>query len=278
MMASDYIIDVNEQSFEFEVIFYSQNTPVIVDFWANWCRPCKTLGPILERLALESQGGFRLARVDVDSNPNLAIKFNVRTIPTVKAFSAGSVISEFAGLLPEPRLRDFLKNITPPSPTNLLMEKADSLLSQHDWTKAENDYRKVLEMNPDQPEVLLGLIKTLLARGESAESGSILNNFPPSNSYSSAEMLLPYLKALTALHDGILPDETDLDAAFKNNIRLAQRGQFLPALDGLLDILRQDRNYQDGWGRQTFLALLELLGREDPNTRQYRSELASILF
>ena len=119
MMASDNIVDVTEANFQYEVISYSENTPVVVDFWAEWCRPCKTLGPLLERLAHEAQGSFRLARVDVDANPNLALHYGVRSIPTVKAFSQGEVVGEFSGLQPEGRIREFLSRITPPSPLAL---------------------------------------------------------------------------------------------------------------------------------------------------------------
>jgi len=98
MMASDHIISVTEADFEYEVIAYSKQMPVVVDFWAEWCGPCKTLGPILERLAQEANGAFRLAKVDVDANPNLALRFSVRSIPNVKAFQDGQVVAEFVGM------------------------------------------------------------------------------------------------------------------------------------------------------------------------------------
>ncbi|NMB88948.1 MAG: co-chaperone YbbN, partial [Chloroflexi bacterium] len=96
------IIDVTEADFNYEVINYSHNLPVLVDFWATWCRPCQVLSPMLETLTNEAGGAFRLAKVDVDANPNLSIQYNVRSIPTVKAFSSGDVIAELAGLQPEP--------------------------------------------------------------------------------------------------------------------------------------------------------------------------------
>jgi putative thioredoxin len=275
---TDYIIDVNETDFEYEVISYSHNTPVVVDFWAEWCRPCKTLGPILEKLAIEMKGAFRLARLDVDQNPNLAILYNVRSIPTVKAFSEGEPVSEFVGLLPEPRIREFVLSITPPSGLNLALEKAKSLLLQHDWKDAAPLYQEVLEQNPDHPAALLGLAKCMLALGQHHEALAILTAFPASKEFKQSEILLPFARAITAYQTNQLPEEDELDAAYRNCIRLALRGNNLAALDGLLDILRQNRHYRQDKARLTFLSLLELQGEEDPQTRQYRAELASTLF
>ena len=130
-MASEYIKIVTESDFEYEVIAYSNQIPVIVDFWAEWCRPCKTLTPILEKYAEEAQGTFRLAKVNVDDNPNLALRFSVRSIPNVKAFRDGQVVSEFLGLQPEPRVKEFIRNLAP-SQIDLLLEKGQSQLETHE--------------------------------------------------------------------------------------------------------------------------------------------------
>src|SRR5512140_1837277 len=169
MTPSDFIVNVSETDFEYEVLSYSQNVPVVVEFWAEWCQPCKTLGPMLERLTEEAGGTFRLARVDVDANPNLALRYGVRSIPTVKAISQGQVVGEFAGLQPENRVREFLSRLAPPSENALAKEKADSLLAEHHWAEAETIYRKLEEQTQNQPDVLLGLVKTLLAQGKSGE-------------------------------------------------------------------------------------------------------------
>lgn len=277
MMAAN-IIDVTESDFEYEVMAYSQNTPVVVDFWATWCRPCKTLGPMLESIAREAEGAFRLARVDVDANPALALRFAVRSIPTVKAFSGAQVVSEFVGLIPEERLREFIAKITPPSPLTLALEKAQSLLSLHQWASAEQLFRDLVETYPDHGVSTLGLVKALLAQNKSRESLEILRNFPPSKQYQQAQQLLPYAEAAVDAQNGRLPQETELDAAFNTAIRLAGKGNFEAALDGLLDILRQERTYRNGRARLVILALLDIMGDENEITRQYRSELASVLF
>lgn len=281
MMSPDYIVDVSEADFEYEVLAYSQNVPVVVDFWAAWCRPCRDLGALLVRLADEAQGRFRLARVNVDENPNLALRYGVRSLPTVKAFVNGQVVAEFVGAIPEPRLREFLERLQPPSPTALKLEKAESLLTEGEWAEAEKLFREVLDEEGEDPRALLGLVKALLAQGKGYEGLAILEAFPPSRQYTQAMMLKPYAQALVDLrqHWGLKDDEEDeLAAAYWNAIRLASRGNILAALDGLLDVLRQDKRYREDQARQVVLSLLEILGEENPLTRQYRNELALILF
>ncbi len=278
MMASDFIVDVSEIDFEFEVLAYSQNTPVVVDFWAPWCQPCKTLTPMLESMANESQGAFRLARVNVDDNPNLAMRYGVRSIPTVKAFSQGQVVGEFVGLQPQERVREFLTRLLPPSKTALAIEKATSLLADHQWSSAEKLFRELDDEDPGKPVIQLGLLKAILAQGNGAEAAVLLRNFPASREFPYAEKLRPLAEGLVKFDANQLPDEIDLDANFRSSLRLARRGNLEAAMDGLLDLLRQDRQYRGGQGRQVMLSLLELYGPEDITGRQYRKELASVLF
>jgi putative thioredoxin len=277
-MSSEFVINVNENNFESEVLAYSQNVPVLVDFWAEWSAPCKILGPLLEKLTEEGQGSFRLARVDVDSNKNLTIRYGIRSIPVVKAFLKGQVVAELTGLQPEAKIREFIRTISP-SPADLLVEKGSSYIREKNWLKAESAYREALSMDPGLPVGLLGLSRCLLARGEGSESLSILNRFPASHEYTNAENLLP-LAQIFAVKPEAMTTSTDdpLEAAFWNSIRLARRGNFPAALDGLLDIIRKNKGYKDGMTRQIILSILQVMGDEDPDTRLYRSELASILF
>ena len=200
-MASENIINVSESDFEYQVLAYSEQVPVVVDFWAEWCVPCKTLGPVLERLADEAQGSFRLAKVDVDQNPNLAMQYAIHSIPAVKAFRNGKVVSEFTGAQPEPKLRQFIRAIAP-SPADLHLEKGNSLLQLQKWSEAELAFEHALEINPDSSAGLLGLAKSLLAQGYPIEALDILRNFPPSREYTSAEALLPLANALERVQNG----------------------------------------------------------------------------
>jgi putative thioredoxin len=278
MATSKNSIDVTEIDFEYEVITYSKNIPVLVDFWAEWCQPCKSLSPILERLVVEAKGTLRLAKVDVDKNPNLARQYNVRSIPTVKAFIEGQVAGEFAGAQPEGRVREFVSKLTPPSPVGLDIEKGQGMLLSHNWSDAEKNLRNALSQKPESAAARLGLAKSLLAQGKPDETLDYLKDFPDSRELHTAELLKPLALALRNLNSETLPEESDLDAIFRNSLYLASQGKFPLALDGLLDILRQDKHYRNKLARDVILGILELMGSEDTQTREYRSELASALF
>lgn len=277
-MASEFIVDVSEADFENEVLAFSQQVPVVVDFWAEWCGPCRMLGPMLERLAEEGGGSFRLAKVDVDANQNLALRYGVHSIPVVKAFRNGKMVAEFTGVPPEPRLQQFLRALAP-SPVDLALEKGSSLLDLSRAREAEEVYRQALESMPEHSGVLLGLARSLLLQGHSEEAFEILSRFPASREYRSAQILLPLARALERFELGEpFEQENPLDPAYENALRLFRRGNVEAALDGLLDILRENRRYRDGLARELIVAILELLGEAHQITPGYRSELASLLF
>jgi putative thioredoxin len=278
MMASDFIINVSEADFEYQVLAYSAQAPVVVDFWAEWCAPCRTLGPMLENLAREGQGIFRLAKVNVDDNQNLALRYAVHSIPAIKAFRNGKIIAELIGLQPEPRLREFIRSIAP-SQNDLIVEKANSLLDLLRAQEAEKSFRQVLEKSPENAAALLGLAKSILLQGRGAEGYAIVAKFPASREYNAAETLKPLAQALAELEQG-KPFSNDLpqDAALYNTLRLVKRNNLDAAMDGLLDILREDKHYRDDLARRVMVAILELLGENNPTARQYRNELAMGLF
>ena len=280
MMSSDFVIEVSEADFEYEVLAYSQQAPVVVDFWAEWCGPCKLIGPVLERLAQEAQGAFRLAKVNVDENPNLAMQYAIRSIPSVKAFQDGRVVAEFVGAQPEPRIREFIKQLAP-NEDHLLTEKGFGQLQMGRAKQAEETFREVLDQSPDTPKALLGLAKSLLYQGNAEESLWILRNFPDSPEYHAASMLLPLAQALREQENQ--RDEPDLDldplaGVYQRSLALVRRSNIPAALDGMLDILREEKRYRNGAAHKAVVGLLELLGDENPETDQYRKELASILF
>lgn len=277
-MSTNHIIEVSEATFKNEVIAYSSQMPVVVDFWAEWCVPCRTLGPILEKLATEAQGAFRLAKVNVDENPKLAMHYQVNSIPSVKTFQAGEVVGEFLGLKPEPEVRQFLHKLAP-SASELSLEKGHSLYNDGQWEAASTAFRDVLKGSPDHSQALLGLAKSLLAHGKSSDSLVILREFPASQEYSAAERLLPLAEVTANLALNELEiNESPLSAAFVNTLKVAGNGNLLAAIDGLLDIIRDDKNHRAGETRRVILSMFEMLDPKDQELKKYRSELATLLF
>jgi putative thioredoxin len=277
MMTSSNIINVTEANFDFEVIEYSQNIPVLVDFWAEWSIPCKSLDPILQQLAQSGDGSFRLARINVDENPKLAMRFNVRGVPAIKAFREGAIIGEFSGLKPEDEIRRFLQHIVP-SYADLILEKGNSLLQLSRWEDALDSFQQVLSERPLHPGALVGLVKSQLVLGQFEEALEILSAFPQSHEYSQAQRLAPLAVALSQNHEAEDDSIPGIERTYQHSLQLIRLSNLPAALDGLLAVLRQDKRYRQEEPRRVILGIFEILGNDNPLTRQYRNELASILF
>jgi putative thioredoxin len=271
------IIDVTEATFEHEVIAHSNQVPVVVDFWAPWCGPCRTLGPMLERLAREANGAFRLAKVNVDENPRLATRFGVQGIPAVKAFKGGQEVAQFAGAQPESMVQRFVRELAPREADRALVEARGFLVARH-WPEAEEAAQRALTDDPASSAAALCLIRALLAQGKGAAALEVMEAFPGGNEVVVVERLRPLAQLMLRAADAAGTSGETAEAEYLQSARLIARGNFAAALDGLLDVLRRDKNYAGGEARRVFLALLELMGEEDPLTRTYRDELASVLF
>ncbi|RMG99588.1 MAG: co-chaperone YbbN [Chloroflexi bacterium] len=273
------IIDVSEATFEYEVIQRSHEIPVVVDFWAPWCGPCHMLGPILERLAADPSYNFVLAKVNVDENPNLSLRFNVQGIPAVKAFLNGQIVGQFVGAQPEPRVRQFIEKIAP-SPIEQALAKAQSLLVIRQWEEAEELYLDILDQYPNHPRALLNLARAILGQGRGCEALPYLERCKDAPELAQAERLKPLARYLCQAENG-WPDEgtiSPIEAQYRQAAVLFERGNIEAALDGLLDVLRQDKHYRNGEPKEIMLGIFELLGDDDLLTQQYRRELASVLF
>jgi putative thioredoxin len=279
MTGSEHIITADENTFPYEVLAYSSQTPVIVDFWAEWCQPCKHLSPMLEQLTVDAEGAFRLAKIDVDENPRLVMDYDIRGIPAVKAFRNGQMVAEFSGLRPEAELREFLRQIAP-SVSDLALEKGKALLARGQWSAARDAFRLVIKRDPDHASGLLGLAKSYLAQGDAEATLPILHEFPVSKEYAMAEQLLPLANALVSLdlQAGVEEKNDDWHPVYIRALGLISQGKLEAALDGLLDVLRANRNYLDGEARKVLVAALQLLGEDHPQSRSYRAELSSLLF
>jgi len=277
-MAVDFIVDVTDGNFEYDVLTYSQSTPVVAVFWAAWSKPSVEFVRRLEQAASISRGQFRLARIDIDKKPSLSMMFGIRTAPTLKAFTQGAVSGELVGMASDARLGEFLENLLPPSPLALGLQKGAGLYQLKRYSDAQSAFEDVLNEDPDSGAAQLGLARALLAQGMAYPALDVLEDFPASREFARAELLTTYAQALADLEDDALPTATEMDAAYANSLRLASRANFPAALDGLLDLLRQDKRYRNGKAHQMILALLEMLEGDEVLSRQYRNELATILF
>lgn len=279
-MAGRFIQDITEDNFGVAVLQRSQEVPVVVDFWAEWCEPCKTLGPLLERVTEEHGGAFELVKVDVDKNQQLATDFGIQSIPTVVAFRHGVPVSRFSGSVPEAALQQWLTEIMP-SELELKVEEARDLALEGNLEAAEAIFREVLEEQPDQPEAGAGLASMRLAAGDPEDALIILGRLTPT---ADVERLQAAARMATSRGDDISSLEEALNAAptsGKARINLAKalagRSEFEPALDHYLHVVRSKAPEMDE-ARLGMLDIFGVLGDEHPMTIAYRRQLASALF
>ena len=217
-------MDVTEASFQNDVITYSNTVPVVVDLWAEWCQPCHMLTPILEKLANEMNGGFRLAKANADENPNLNIQLSVRSLPTVKAFHRGQMINEFTGLQSEAFVRGFLRNLVPAA-SSLELARAEGLLGMKNYSEATQAFQKSLKSDPDNGVALLGFAKSLLVQGNTGDALAALMGFPASKQLSEAETLADLARSISLLAEtGTSAEDDDLLISFVRSLSLVSHG------------------------------------------------------
>jgi putative thioredoxin len=282
---NQWTIDVSEDNFESEVIERSTEVPVLVDFWAPWCGPCKTLGPLLEKLADEYNGEFRLAKVNVDENQNLAGVFGIQGIPAVKLFKDGDLASEFTGALPEPMLREFLTKFLP-SAADKEADQAAQLEAEGKTNEAKAAYQAILNSDPNHAKALLGLGRIALNEGDAEVALQHLESISlVDDARKEADRLIARLKLQSgaadnenALREKVKADPKNIAVRYELAQALAGTEKYEEALKEFLGIVRADRNFDDDGARKAMVQIFEVLGPDDPLTDQYRSELAKVLF
>lgn len=282
MTMSAFVREVDERNFETSVIERSKQLPVVVDFWAPWCGPCRLLGPILESLIGSYAGRIELAKLNTDENPNISARYRIEGIPAVKAFRDGELVSEFTGALPEPQVRAFLQELLP-SAADELADAAVRKAYAGDREGAETAYRQALAEDPSHRAANLGLARMLLAREEEDEALHLLENLPadPEATRLRAELALQRNGAdvdVDALRQRLERDPGDVDANYQLGMALAAQGAYEEALDHLLEVVRRDRGYENDAGRRSMLEIFALLGDDDSRTQSYRRQLGYILF
>ena len=278
---SEHALDVGLADFDQHVLEESKHRPVVVDFWAPWCGPCKSLKPVLEKLAAEYGGMFLLAKINSDDNQELAARYGVRSIPSVKAFINGEPVDEFSGALPEGEVRAFLDRLIP-GPADALRMQAAAARMAGEMPAALKLLAEASKLDPDHVGVRLDAAEIMLDLNEADEAGRLLGSVP-----DEADPRVPALKARlqfmsaagedeAALRARVAANGNDLEARLKLANLLVASSQYEPGMEQLLEIVRRDRAFNDDIGRKTLLSVFNLLGGGELVSR-YRRLLASAL-
>ncbi|TPG10763.1 thioredoxin [Rhodanobacter glycinis] len=280
------VFDVDQQTFEADVLQASLTTPVLLDFWATWCEPCKTLGPMLEKLAAEYNGAFRLGKVDVDAQQELAGMFGIKSIPTVVLVKDGQVLDGFAGALPEGQLREFLSRHVQP----LEAAPADSAAAEAEAETPEQAverWQQAIAAEPTKAELRLDLALALMRAGQTDAAETELTALPINLATDARAVrlrteldlahALKNAPALAELQQRVQADGNDWEARDQLGVRLLLEGEPAAGLDQFLAILQHARDWNGGQGKKRLLAAFATLDDAELVSR-YRRKMASLLF
>ncbi len=277
---SPHIKDISTAEFQQDVLLRSREVPVLVDFWAEWCGPCKTLSPLLERITDEAGGRFELAKVDVDANQELSAQFGVQSIPTVVAIRHGKEVDRFSGALPEASILAFIDGVMP-SELDLLVDEARSALVAGDTTAAEHMLRQVLDQKPDHQEAGTSLAALLIDKGETEEAMIVLGKLIPDADVgrlqSAARLRGSAGTDLSELEAAVRADPADDNAQLELARALAAHAEYEPALDRMLDVVRHNGDLREE-ARLAMVDIFGVLGPDHPLTVTYRRQLANTLY
>lgn len=281
-----WVIDANESNFQEQVLDRSRQVPVVLDFWAPWCGPCRQLGPMLERLANEFAGGFVLAKIHVDDNQSLAGEFGVSGIPAVFAVRDAEVIDQFVGLLPEPQLRQWLAGLIPSD-----ADKQAQLAAEQETTDpaaAEAAYRAVLSADPKHETARVGLARLLLLNpGHDEEASALVRGIEAGPHATEADRLRRILRLREIAHSesdlanaeaGIVTNPEDANDWYQLGAVLAARGRYTEALDSLLAAAERDKKLAGQAVRELMVEIFRVIGVRSPVADDYRDRLQKLLY
>jgi putative thioredoxin len=281
------MIDTTLSCFERDVIEASMEVPVIVDFWAPWCEPCKLLSPLMERLEREYGGRFKLVNVNSDTNPELAASFNLSSIPYAVAFVDGNAVAQFMGAQPEAFVRAFLDRLIP-NPAAIEHRAAREALAKGQLAIAEDYLKNAIALDPAHAAARLDLAWVLLERGETAAArthfDALATRAQEQSSFDKVRTRLEAAEAAATLPTADLLarrihlDDSDLDARLQLSELLIAHGDYAPAMNQLIEILKRDRAFRDDIARRKLLEVFDLAAAEPELVREYRSRLSNLLY
>lgn len=287
MSESAYVIDADAASFQSLVVDESHRVPVLVDFWADWCGPCHALAPVLEKLADEFRGRFRVAKIDTEREQELARRFGIRSLPTVKVFKDGAVVDEFMGAQPESAVRALLEQYVSRESDDARV-RALELRDQGRFAEARALLEQAHVEDPDNHRVISDLAIVLLDLDELERARAALDLIPVahgSDAQVRATMVRLEFAELAAesppaeeLERAIENDPKDCESRYRLSALLIGQGEHEAALEQLLEILRIDRTFRDDGARKALLSAFELLGSDHPLVARYRARLSSLLY
>lgn len=287
----DAIKDSDTANFAQDVLLASRETPVIVDLWAPWCGPCKTLGPMLEKIVKESGGAVKLVKINIDENQQLAQQLRVQSIPAVFAFVDGQPVDGFVGALPESQLKQFVQRLTGdqgPSQIDQALEVAKQALENGDLEQALGIYGQIVRAEPGNPAALAGMAQCYLQNGDVEQAKQALEGVAEADAKHadvvSAQAAIELAGQagdageIGPLRAALAANANDHQARFDLAMALVGQGSREEAVDELLEIVRRDRQWNDEAARKQLLTLFEAFGPTDELTVSARRRLSSILF
>ena len=289
MSQTPYIFDVTTASFEQLVLENSFHKPVLVDFWAEWCAPCKALMPLLAKITEEYQGELLLAKVNCDIEQEVVARFGIRSLPTVVLFKDGQPVDGFAGAQPESAIRAMLEPHVqaPASPQGNLLESAEAAFAEGRFAEAEAQLQQLLSEDNENAAGLILYARCLAERGELSEAEAVLGAVKGDEhkqALAGAKAQLTFLRQATDLPDGaelksrLAQDANDDEATYQLAIQQLARQQYEAALDGLLKLFVRNRSYAEGIAHKTLLQVFDLLGNDHPLVTLYRRKLYQAIY
>tara|TARA_B100000686_G_C16733635_1_gene942296 strand:- start:624 stop:1538 length:915 start_codon:yes stop_codon:yes gene_type:complete len=291
----DIVKDSDAANFIADVIEASRETPVVVDFWAPWCEPCKQLGPQIERAVTGRNGEVKLVKINVDENQEIAAQLQVQSIPAVFAFKEGRPVDGFVGAQPETQIKAFIDRLageSGPSPIDLALEEAESLVSQNKHAEAQTIFEQIIAHEPANSAAIAGAIRCHVSMGQLSEGRDLLSSLDPAL-HQQAEIsgaitaleLAEETSELTNTDSDLGPlrrkletSPSDHEARYDLACALWAIGERTKSVDELLEIIRQNRNWNDDAARKQLLKYFEAMGHTDPLTVEARGQLSSLLF